>query len=173
MELRILAHFSEDPSLLKAFQEGIDIHRQTAAVVFGIHPELVSPEMRRQAKVVNFGIIYGMSAFGLAKQLGVNNRMANEFIQRYFARHTRVKAYLEETLEAGPGAGLGDHPAGAPAPDPPDQQQQPHRPPGGGAQRHQYPSPGDRGGYHQKSHAGSGRGLASSRAVRPDAAPAP
>jgi DNA polymerase I len=99
MELRILAHFSEDPTLLKAFQDGIDIHRQTAAVVFGIHPELVSPDMRRQAKVVNFGILYGMSGFGLAKQLGVNNRMANEFIQRYFARYSRVKAYLEETLE--------------------------------------------------------------------------
>ncbi|OGR30054.1 MAG: DNA polymerase I [Desulfobacca sp. RBG_16_60_12] len=98
MELRILAHFSEDPALLKAFQDRIDIHRQTAAVVFGIHPELVSPDMRRQAKVVNFGIIYGMSGFGLAKQLGVNNRMANEFIQRYFAKYSRVKAYLEETL---------------------------------------------------------------------------
>ena len=99
MELRILAHFSEDPALLKAFQDGIDIHRQTAAVVFGIHPELVSPDMRRQAKVVNFGILYGMSGFGLAKQLRVNTRMANEFIQRYFAKYSRVKAYLEETLQ--------------------------------------------------------------------------
>jgi len=98
MELRLLAHFSEDPILLKAFKDGIDIHRQTAAVVFGIHPELVTAEMRRQAKVVNFGIIYGMSAFGLAKQLGVGNRMANEFIQRYFAKHLGVKAYLEKTL---------------------------------------------------------------------------
>jgi DNA polymerase-1 len=99
MELRLLAHLSEDPLLLKAFQEGVDIHRQTAAVVFGIHPELVTAEMRRQAKVINFGIIYGMSAFGLAKQLGVGNRVANEFIQRYFHRHSRVRAYLEETLE--------------------------------------------------------------------------
>jgi DNA polymerase I len=99
MELRLLAHFSEDPALLKAFHEGIDIHRQTAAIVFGIHPELVSSDMRRQAKVVNFGIIYGMSGFGLAKQLRVNNRMANEFIQRYFAKYSRVKAYLEETLQ--------------------------------------------------------------------------
>jgi DNA polymerase-1 len=98
MELRLLAHFSEDPTLLKAFQDQVDIHRQTAAVVFGIHPELVTPEMRRQAKVVNFGIFYGMSGFGLAKQLGVSNRMAHEFIQRYFARYSRVKAYLEETL---------------------------------------------------------------------------
>jgi DNA polymerase-1 len=99
MELRLLAHFSEDPILLKAFQEKVDIHRQTAAVVFDIHPELVSADMRRQAKVINFGIIYGMSAFGLAKQLGVGNRMAQDFIQRYFTRHARVKAYLEETLE--------------------------------------------------------------------------
>ncbi|MCK9374650.1 MAG: DNA polymerase I [Syntrophobacterales bacterium] len=99
MELRILAHFSEDPTLLKAFQDQIDIHRQTAAVVFGIHPELVTSEMRRQAKVVNFGIIYGMSGFGLAKQLGVGNRIANEFIQRYFAKYAWVKAYLEGTLE--------------------------------------------------------------------------
>ncbi len=98
MELRLLAHFSEDSTLLKAFQDQIDIHRQTAAVVFGIHPELVTSEMRRQAKVVNFGIIYGMSGFGLAKQLGVGNRIANEFIQRYFAKYSRVKAYLDETL---------------------------------------------------------------------------
>jgi DNA polymerase-1 len=99
MELRLLAHFSEDPVLLQAFQEGVDIHRQTAAVVFNIHPELVSADMRRQAKVINFGIIYGMSAFGLAKQLGIGNRLSQEFIQRYFAKYSRVKAYLDMTLE--------------------------------------------------------------------------
>jgi DNA polymerase-1 len=99
MELRLLAHFSQDPTLLQAFQEKVDIHRQTAAVVFSIHPELVSPDMRRAAKVVNFGIIYGMSPFGLAKQLGVSTRMAHDFIQRYFARYSRVKAYLDGTLE--------------------------------------------------------------------------
>jgi DNA polymerase-1 len=98
MELRLLAHFSEDPALLSAFREGVDIHRQTAAVVFGIHPELVTPEMRRQAKVINFGIIYGMSAFGLAKQLGVGNRLSQDFIHRYFAKHAAVKAYLDGTL---------------------------------------------------------------------------
>jgi len=99
MELRLLAHFSQDPGLVKAFQEKVDIHRQTAGVVFNIHPELVTPEMRRQAKVVNFGIIYGMSAFGLAKQLEVGTRIAHEFIQRYFARHARVKDYLDRILE--------------------------------------------------------------------------
>jgi|UniRef100_A0A7V6DNY2 DNA polymerase-1 len=99
MELRLLAHFSGDAGLMRAFREGMDIHRETAAAVFNIHPELVSPEMRRQAKVINFGIIYGMSAFGLAKQLGVGNRLSAEFIQRYFARHPQVKAYLDQTLE--------------------------------------------------------------------------
>jgi DNA polymerase-1 len=96
--LRLLAHFSEDPILLQAFREGEDIHRQTAAEVFSLHPEFVSPEMRRQAKVINFGIIYGMSAFGLAKQLGVNQRLAQEFINRYFERHSKVKKYLEDVL---------------------------------------------------------------------------
>jgi len=99
MELRLLAHFSQDPTLVKAFQEKVDIHRQTAGVVFNIHPELVSGEMRRQAKVVNFGIIYGMSPFGLAKQLGVSTRVAHDFIQRYFAKYSRVQAYLDGTLE--------------------------------------------------------------------------
>jgi DNA polymerase-1 len=99
MELRLLAHFSQDPTLLKAFAEKEDIHRQTAGIVFNIHPELVSPEMRRAAKVVNFGIIYGMSPFGLAKQLGVNTRVAHDFIQRYFAKFSQVKAYLDGTLE--------------------------------------------------------------------------
>jgi DNA polymerase-1 len=99
MELRLLGHFSEDPALLRAFREGMDIHRETAAAVFNIHPELVSADMRRQAKVINFGIIYGMSAFGLAKQLGVGNRLSQDFIQRYFARHPGVKAYLDGTLE--------------------------------------------------------------------------
>ena len=99
MELRLLAHFSGDEGLLKAFKEGMDIHRETAAAVFSIHPELVSAEMRRQAKVINFGIIYGMSPFGLAKQLSVSNRLAQDFIRRYFARHPQVKAYLDSTLE--------------------------------------------------------------------------
>ncbi len=99
MELRLLAHFSGDPTLLQAFQEGVDIHRQTASVVFNIHPELVSAEMRRQAKVINFGIIYGMSAFGLAKQLGVGTRLSQEFIHRYFAKYAGVKAYLDRTLQ--------------------------------------------------------------------------
>ena len=100
IELRLLAHFSEDPILLHAFGAGEDIHRQTAAEVFGLHPEFVSTEMRRQAKAINFGIIYGMSAFGLAKQLGISQRLAQDFINRYFERHAKVKEYLEEILVA-------------------------------------------------------------------------
>ncbi|MFP3867962.1 MAG: DNA polymerase I [Desulfobacteraceae bacterium] len=99
VELRILAHFSEDPAFLKAFQEGIDIHRQTAAEVFDLHPELVSPDMRRLAKAINFGIIYGISAFGLARQLGVGPRVAQDFINRYFKRHAGVQRYIQQTLE--------------------------------------------------------------------------
>ena len=98
IELRLLAHFSEDPILLQAFLAGEDIHRQTAAEVFGLHPEFISSEMRRQAKAINFGIIYGMSAFGLARQLGISQRLAQDFINRYFERHTLVKKYLEEVL---------------------------------------------------------------------------
>ena len=82
--MRLLAHFSEDPVLLKAFRDKIDIHRQTAAEIFAIHPELVTSEMRRQAKVVNFGIIYGVSPFGLAKQMGVPQRVAAEFYPALF-----------------------------------------------------------------------------------------
>jgi len=100
IELRLLAHYSEDPVLVTAFREGLDIHRQTAGEVFGLHPELVTPEMRRQAKVINFGIIYGMSPFGLAKQLGVGQRLAQDFIKRYFARHAGVQRFFAATLEA-------------------------------------------------------------------------
>lgn len=99
IELRLLAHFSEDPVLLAAFRAGEDIHRQTAAEIFGIHPELVTPLMRRQAKVINFGIIYGMSAFGLAKELGISQRLAQDFINRYFARHPGVRQYCQRLLE--------------------------------------------------------------------------
>ncbi len=98
IELRLLAHFSEDANLVAAFCAGQDIHRQTAAEVFGIQPELVTPMMRRQAKVINFGIIYGMSAFGLAKELGISQRLAQDFIARYFARHPGVQAYCRRSL---------------------------------------------------------------------------
>lgn len=99
IELRIMAHISEDPVLLKAFAEGQDIHRATAAEILGIPPDTVSSEERRAAKAVNFGLIYGMSAFGLAKQLGTSRETAQDYIERYFARYPGVAAYMEKTRE--------------------------------------------------------------------------
>ena len=99
IELRIMAHLSADAGLLKAFSEGQDVHRATAAEVFGVAPEAVSNEQRRSAKAINFGLIYGMSAFGLAKQLGIARGAAQEYIDIYFARYPGVQAYMEATRE--------------------------------------------------------------------------
>ena len=98
IELRIMAHISEDAALLRAFQEGQDVHRATAAEVFGVELQQVSSEQRRYAKVINFGLIYGMSAFGLAKALGIDNTAAKNYIQRYFERFEGVKRYMEQTV---------------------------------------------------------------------------
>jgi DNA polymerase I len=97
IELRIMAHISEDPALLRAFHEGLDVHRATAAEVFGVTPEQVSSEQRRYAKVINFGLIYGMSSFGLAKALAIDNTAAKNYIERYFQRFAGVKTYMDET----------------------------------------------------------------------------
>ncbi|MDP9971306.1 DNA polymerase-1 [Variovorax paradoxus] len=97
IELRIMAHISGDESLLRAFREGIDVHRATAAEVFGATPDQVSSEQRRYAKVINFGLIYGMSSFGLARNLGIETKAAASYIDRYFARYPGVKAYMDET----------------------------------------------------------------------------
>ncbi len=99
IELRVLAHLSEDPALRDAFERGEDIHRATAALVFSVAPELVNPEQRRAAKTINFGLIYGMGAYALARELGVSNAQAQGFIEAYFARLPRVRAYLEGTKE--------------------------------------------------------------------------
>ncbi|HEX6017908.1 MAG TPA: DNA polymerase I [Burkholderiaceae bacterium] len=97
IELRIMAHISGDPGLRRAFGEGMDVHRATAAEVFGVAPEQVSAEQRRYAKVINFGLIYGMSAFGLAQNLGIERSAANAYIDRYFQRFAGVKRYMDET----------------------------------------------------------------------------
>jgi DNA polymerase-1 len=99
IELRLLAHFSEDPELLKAFNEGEDIHAYTASLVFGVPLAVVEPEMRSQAKTVNFGILYGQGAFGLSKQLGISMRDSAAFIKTYFERYPKVSAYLESCRE--------------------------------------------------------------------------
>ena len=97
IELRIMAHLSEDEALLRAFREGMDVHRATAAEVFGAAPDQVTHEQRRYAKVINFGLIYGMSAFGLARNLGIDSAAAKNYIQRYFERYPGVKNYMDET----------------------------------------------------------------------------
>jgi DNA polymerase-1 len=97
IELRIMAHISEDENMLRAFAEGVDIHRATAAEIFGVAPESVENEQRRYAKVINFGLIYGMSAFGLASNLGIERGAAQSYIERYFARFSGVKQYMDDT----------------------------------------------------------------------------
>ena len=101
IELRIMAHISGDAALLRAFTEGRDVHRATAAEVFGVAVDQVTSEQRRYAKVINFGLIYGMSAFGLARNLGIDNTAAKNYITRYFERYPGVKEYMDRTrLEA-------------------------------------------------------------------------
>jgi DNA polymerase-1 len=95
IELRVLAHLSGDPALIAAFQAGEDFHRQTAAFIFGVAPEAVTPAQRNAAKATNFGVVYGISDFGLARQLGIDQSEAHEIIQRYFARFPQVRAYLD------------------------------------------------------------------------------
>jgi DNA polymerase I len=97
IELRIMAHISEDPGLLRAFAEGMDVHRATASEVFGIAADLVTSEQRRYAKTINFGLIYGMGAFGLASSLGIERSAATAYIERYFQRFAGVKRYMDDT----------------------------------------------------------------------------
>jgi DNA polymerase-1 len=97
IELRIMAHISGDAALLLAFHDGMDVHRATAAEIFGVHTAQVSSEQRRYAKVINFGLIYGMSAYGLAKALAIDNTAAKNYIERYFDRYPGVKHYMDQT----------------------------------------------------------------------------
>ncbi len=99
IELRIMAHLSGDEALLRAFHEGLDVHKATAAEVFGLTPDQVSSEQRRYAKTINFGLIYGMSAFGLAKALSIDNTGAKNYITRYFERFAGVKRYMDGTRD--------------------------------------------------------------------------
>ncbi len=98
IDLRVLAHYSGDETLIEAFKRGEDIHRRTAAEIFGIPPEMVTPEMRRMAKKINFGIVSGMSPYGLAKELKIGRKEAKAFIERYFERYPGVKRYMERIV---------------------------------------------------------------------------
>ena len=99
IELRLLAHFSRDPLLVEAYRHGEDIHTLTASQVFGVPPLMVTSDHRRQAKVVNFGIVYGLSAFGLSQQLGIATGEAKQFINAYFEKYSGVRAFIDKTLE--------------------------------------------------------------------------
>jgi DNA polymerase-1 len=98
IELRVMAHFSQDPVLLEAFRTGQDIHERTAQEVFGVGPMAHTPEHRRASKAINYGIIYGLSPFGLAQQIGVPQKEAAQFINSYFERYRGVKKYLDDVL---------------------------------------------------------------------------
>ena len=99
IELRLLAHFSHDPLLVEAYRRGDDVHTLTASQVFGVPPLMVTADHRRQAKVVNFGIVYGLSAFGLSQQLGIEPSEAKQFISAYFEKYSGVRAFIDQTLE--------------------------------------------------------------------------
>jgi DNA polymerase-1 len=99
IELRILAHLSEDATLSDAFTSGEDIHTRTASTIFGIFPEMVNPDMRRHAKVINFGILYGMSAFGLSRELSISQKLAQDYIDEYFKKYEGVRIFLDRILE--------------------------------------------------------------------------
>jgi len=105
IELRLMAHISQDPGLLRAFNDGMDVHRATAAEVFNLASEEVTSEQRRYAKTINFGLIYGMGAFGLSQSLGIEQKAARDYIDRYFARFAGVKRYMDETKAAAAEAG--------------------------------------------------------------------
>jgi DNA polymerase-1 len=98
IELRLLAHMSRDPLLVQAYRTGEDIHTRTAAEVFGVMPLMVTPDLRRNAKAVNFGIVYGLSAFGLAQQLGIPRQEAEVYIRNYFERYAGVRRFIDETI---------------------------------------------------------------------------
>jgi DNA polymerase-1 len=99
IELRLLAHFSKDPLLVEAYRRGDDIHTLTASQVFGVPPLMITPDHRRRAKVVNFGIVYGLSAFGLSQKLGIQPGEAKQFINAYFEKYSGVRAFIDRTLE--------------------------------------------------------------------------
>jgi DNA polymerase-1 len=100
IELRLLAHYSEDPLLTHAFREGHDIHQLTASEVFGVPRDQINAEHRRRAKAVNFGIVYGLSPFGLAQQLGIEQKEAKKYIEGYFEKYAGVRKYIDRVIEA-------------------------------------------------------------------------
>jgi DNA polymerase-1 len=126
IELRLLAHMSGDPELVEAFRSGEDIHSRTAAEVFGVMPGLVTPEMRRGAKAVNFGIVYGQTPFGLAQVLGIDRKEAERYIRAYFELHAGVKRFIDDTIAEVRGRGFATTLAGRRRPIPDMQSRNPN-----------------------------------------------
>ena len=139
-----MAHLSDDARLLEAFAHGEDVHRATAAEIFGVTPLEVGPDQRRAAKVINFGLIYGMSAFGLARQLDLERSAAQAYMDRYFARYPGVARYMEEHAQHGATEGLRRNRVRPPPVAAGNQRQQRRPPPGRRARRHQRADAGHR-----------------------------
>ncbi len=162
IELRIMAHLSGDESLRRAFVEEGDIHRATAAEVFGVATDEVTNDQRRAAKAINFGLIYGMSAFGLARQLGIERHAAQDYVTRYFGRYPGVRDYMERTRASARERGFVETVSGPPAVPAGHPLARPQPPAVRGAQRDQRADAGHGGRHHQAGddpRAGLARGI--------------
>jgi len=145
-----MAHLSGDPGLVAAFASDLDVHVATAAEVFGVATDAVSSDQRRTAKTINFGLIYGMSPFGLARQLGIGRGAAQDYVNRYFARYPGVRQFMDDTA-SGRAVTAMSKPCAAAALSARHPFEQSPVAAVLGAQRHQCPDAGDRGGHHQNS----------------------
>ena len=153
IELRIMAHLSGDERLAEAFAQDQDIHKATAAEVFGVTPDEVLDDQRRSAKTINFGLIYGMSAFGLGRQLSISRKLAQDYIDRYFARYPGVAAYMDATREQGREQGFVETVFGRRLYLPEINSRQVPRRASGGTHGDQRADAGNRCGHHQAGHA--------------------
>ena len=173
IELRILAALSRETAMLEAFKAGVDIHAATAARVFGVFPDLVTPEMRRKAKMVNFGIVYGISAFGLSQRLGIPRAEAADIIDQYFKQFPGIRRYMDETIEFARKHGLRRDRHRPPPLHPRHSLRQQHHPRRRRTQRHQRSHPGHRRRHDQARHDQHPSRAGPPEAQDPHAAPGP
>ena len=164
IELRLLAHMSGDALLVEAFRNGEDIHTRTAAEVMGVPPMMVTPEARRDAKAVNFGIVYGISGFGLAAQLGISRGEAEKYIKNYFARYAGVKRFIDEHHRGGAADGRDADAVRARTAHSRYQQPQPERARIRGAHGREFAAAGHGGGPDQAGDGAHRRGALGGRA---------
>ena len=167
IELRLLAHIADIPELKKAFAENLDIHAMTASEIFGVPVKDMPAEVRRKAKAINFGIVYGISGFGLANQLGIPQSEASDYIKKYFARFPGIRDYMEETKQFAREKRLCRNPVRAAHPYPRDQFQGAGLSRRGRARRHQCPHPGRGRRCHPSRHGQAARARWRMRASRP------